>query len=79
LCNRPPQRVGVHVVDEAPPPVDLHDRDPLAVRGLQLGVAVDRDLAQLEAELLARSRDDAVGRSAEVAARRSEEDDLGYG
>src|SRR5436305_4682590 len=79
LCNRPPQRVGVHVVDEAPPPVDLHDRDPLAVRRLQLGVAVDRDLAQLEAELLARSRDDAVGRSAEVAARRSEEDDLGYG
>ena len=79
LCNRPAQRVGVHVVDEAPPPVDLHDRDPLAVRRLELGVAVDRDLPQLEAELVVRSGDDAPGSRAEVAARRGEEDDLGYG
>jgi hypothetical protein len=69
----------VHVVDEAPPPVDLDDRDPLAVLRLQLGVAVDRDLAQLEAELVVRGRDDTPGRRAEVAARRGVEDDLGYG
>jgi hypothetical protein len=69
----------VHVVDETAAPVDLHDRDPLAVGGLELGVAVDRDLLQLEAELVARRRDDAPGRRAEVAARRGEEDDLGYG
>ena len=79
LCNRPAERIRVHVVDEAPPPVDLHDRDPLAVGGLELGVAVDRDLPQLEAELLVRSRHDAPCRLAEVAARRGEEDDFGYG
>src|SRR3954452_17447447 len=79
LSTRPPQRVRVHVVDETTPPVDLHDRDPLAVRRLQLGVAVDRDLAQLEAELVLPSRHDAPRRLAEVAARRGEEDDCGYG
>jgi len=79
LCNRPPQRVGVHVVDEPPPAVDLHNRDPLAVRGLEPGIAVDRDLAQLEAELVPRSRNDPAGSSAEVAARRGEEDDFDYG
>jgi hypothetical protein len=79
LCNRPPQGVGVHVVDEAAAPVDLHDRDPLAVLRLELGIAVDPNLAQLEAELVVRSGDDALGRLAEMAARRGEEDDLGYG
>jgi hypothetical protein len=69
----------VHVVDEAAPAVDLHHRDPLAVGGLELGIAVDRDLPQLEAELVVRSRDDAPRRRAEVAARRREEDDFGYG
>ena len=67
------------VIDEAAPAVDLHDRDPLPVRRLELGIAVDRDLPQLEAELVARRGDDAAGRLAEMAARRSEEDDVGYG
>ena len=67
------------MVREAPPPVDLHDRDPLAIRSLELGIAVDRDLAQLEAELVARRGDDAPGRLAEMAARRGIEDDFGYG
>jgi hypothetical protein len=79
LCNRPPQGVRVHVVDETAPPVDLDDRDPFAVRGLELRVAVDEDLLQLEAELVTRSRDDAPRGRAEMAARRGEEDDLGYG
>jgi hypothetical protein len=79
LCNRFPERVGVHVIDETAPAVDLDDRDPLAVPGLELGIAVDRHLPQLEAELVARSRDDAPRRLAEVAARRGEEDDLSYG
>jgi len=69
----------VHVVDEAAPTVDLHHRDGLAVCGLELGIAVDRDLAELEPELVPCSRDDAPGRLTEVAARRGEEDDLGYG
>ena len=67
------------VIDEAAPAVDLHDRDPLPVRRLELGIAVDRDLPQLEAELVARRGDDAAGRLAEVAARRREENDFGYG
>jgi hypothetical protein len=69
----------MHVVDEAPPAVDLHDRDPLTVGRLQLGIAVDRHLPQLEAELVARRGDDAPSRRAQVAARRGIEDDLGYG
>ena len=79
MCNRPPQRVGVHVVDEAPAAVDLHHWDPLAVRRLELGIAVDRHLPQLEAELVVCRGDDAPSRLAEVAARRSEENDLAYG
>ena len=67
------------MVDEAPVALDLDDRDPLAVRGLELGVAVDLDLAQLEAELVACSRHDTPGCRAEVAARRGEEGDFGYG
>jgi hypothetical protein len=67
------------VVDETAPPVDLDDRDPLAVLRLELRIAVDRDLAQLEAELVACGRDDAVSRRAEVAARRRVQDDVGYG
>jgi len=49
------------------------------MRCLELGIAVDRDLPQLEAELVARCGDDAPRRRAKVAARRGEEDDLGYG
>jgi hypothetical protein len=79
LCNRPAQRIRVDVVDEAAPAVDLHDRDPLAVRRLELGIAVDRDLPKLEAELVLHLGDDAPGRLAEVAAGRGEEADFGYG
>ena len=79
MCNRLTQRVGVYVVDEAPPAVDLHDRDPLAVGGLQLGIAVDRHLPQFEADLVPGRRDDAPSRLAQVAAGRGVEDDLGYG
>ncbi len=53
MCNRPAERVGLHVVGEAPPAVDLDDRQPLPVFGLEGGVAGDVDLAQVEAELLA--------------------------
>ena len=42
-------------------------------------VAVDRNLPQLEAELVLRFRHDASRRLAEVAARRGEEDHFGYG
>ena len=67
------------VVYEAALAVDLHDRNPLTVDGFERGIAVDRNLAQVEPELVVRSADDAPGRLAEVAARRCVEDDLGYG
>jgi len=67
----------MHVVDEAPLARDLDDRDPLAVFRLELWTAVDRDLAQLKAELVARRVDDAAGCLAQVAARRGVERNLG--
>jgi hypothetical protein len=79
LCNRTPERVGVDVVDETPPAVDLDDRDPLPVGRLELGIAVDGDFPQLEAQVVVRSADDAPRRRAEVAAGRRVEDDLRYG
>ena len=67
------------MVDETPPPVDLHDRDPFAVGGLERGIAVDRDFAQLEPQLVMCGRNDPPGSCAEVAARRGVKDDVGYG
>ncbi|HET9115652.1 MAG TPA: hypothetical protein VFN33_06120 [Gaiellaceae bacterium] len=67
------------MVDETPPAVDLDDRDPLPVRRLELGIAVDRDLAQVESELVPSRSDDTPGRLAEMATRRRVEDDVGYG
>src|SRR5207248_1204024 len=54
LCSADPsaERVLVHVVHEDALAVDLDDGDQLAVARLQLGRAVDRDLLQLELELL---------------------------
>jgi len=79
LCNRTAEGIRVHVVRETRPPVDLDDRDPLAVLRLETGIPVDRDLLQLEAELVPCRGDDAPGRLAEMAARRGIEDDFGYG
>jgi hypothetical protein len=79
LCNCAPERVRVDVVHEPAPAVDLDDRDPLPVRRLELGIAVDRNLRQLEAELVARGGDDTAGSRAEVAASRGEENYLCYG
>jgi hypothetical protein len=66
------------VVDETPPAVDLDNRDPFPIFRLEPVVAVDGDLAQLEAELVARGADDTTSRLAEVAAGGRVEDDLGH-
>ena len=79
MCNRLPQGFRVDVVGEPAPSVDLDDRDPLPILGLELGVAVDRNLPQLEAEFVMRSTDNAACRLAQVAAGRGVEDDIGYG
>jgi hypothetical protein len=49
--------------------VDLDDRDQLAIPRLQLGIPVDRDLLQLETELVARSDDRLAGLLAQMAPR----------
>jgi hypothetical protein len=67
LCEPAAQGIRRHEVDKCLLPVDLDDRDQLAVARLQLGVAVDRDLLQLEAELLAQRRDGLPRALAEVA------------
>ena len=79
LCNRPPERVRLHVVREAAPAVDLDHRQPLPVFGLEGGIAGDVDLAQVEAELLTELGHQAAGLLAEMAARGVVDDDLGYG
>jgi hypothetical protein len=53
LCNRTPERIGLEVVGEPPPAIDLDDREPLPVAGLELRIARDVDLAELEVELVA--------------------------
>ncbi len=68
MCNRAAQRVGMHVVDEAPPPVDLDDRDPLAVLRLEPGspsIATSRNSKPSSSRA---AHDDAPGRLAQMAA-----------
>jgi len=67
--------LGIDVVDEGALAVDLDHRQPLAVAGLELGVAADVDLAELEAEVVACLGDDRAGPLAEVTALRVVDDD----
>ena len=53
LCEPAPERFGVHVVREDPLAVDLDDGQPLAVARLELGIAGDVDLLELEVLLAA--------------------------
>jgi hypothetical protein len=79
LCNRSPEGVGLDVVRETAPAVDLHDREPLAVLGLERIVAGDVNLPQVEAELLLQLGHDAAGALAQVAPRGVIQDDRSYG
>ena len=52
MCDQfAPERVLRHVVDEGLRAVDLHDGKQLAVALLELGIAGDVHLAQVESEL----------------------------
>ena len=79
MCELASQRVGWNEVHERLRSVDLHDRDQLAVACLELRVSVDRDLLQLEPELVARSQNRLASPLAEMAPRGGVEGDLGYG
>ena len=76
MCNRAAQCVDLHVVREAAPAVDLDDRQPLAIRGLELGLAGDVDLVQVEAELGSERTHLGERTLAEVAPLRVIDDDL---
>ena len=68
------------MIDEGALPVDLDDGQPLAVAPLELGVAGDVHLVELERHLVARCGHDAARPLAQVAAGRVVEDDpAGYG
>jgi hypothetical protein len=64
------------VVDERAPAVDLDHRQPFAVDLLELGIAADVDLRQLEGEVAVSVRDDPARPVAEVAALRVVEADV---
>jgi len=71
LCEPAAQGIRLHEVDECLLAVDLDDRKQLAVPGLEVGVAVDQHLLELEAELVTKRRDGLPRTLAEVAAGRA--------
>jgi hypothetical protein len=79
LCEPAPHCIRWHEVDECLLAVDLDDREQLAVPSLELGVAVDQDLLELEAELVPERRNGLARTLAEVAPARAVEPDQDYG
>jgi hypothetical protein len=79
LCEPAPHCIGWHEVDERLLAVDLDDREELAIPSLELGVAVDQDLLELEAELVLERRDGLARTLTEVTPLRAVEPDEGYG
>ena len=77
MCNRLPERLRLHEVREPAAPVDLDDRDPLPVFGLESGVAADVHLPQLEPELGLESAHLCERALAQVALLSVVDDDLG--
>src|SRR5437588_7185900 len=78
LCSRElaPERVRLDVIGADALAVDLDDGDQLAVARLELSVALDRDLDQLEPELVAELGELDLRPLAEVAALGLVEDHL---
>jgi hypothetical protein len=68
----------VYVIREPAPAVDLDHRDPLPVGGLELGVAVDLDLAEVVAELGLERPRVGQGRLAQMATAGVVDDDLDH-
>jgi hypothetical protein len=76
LCNRAAERVDLEVVGKTAAAVDLDDREPLAVLGLEDLVAADVDLPQVEAELCLQLPQPGERGLAEVAPLRVVDDDV---
>lgn len=80
MCDElAPERVGLNVVGEGANAVDLHHREPLAIARLELGVAADVDLLELESQLLAQRGHLRPRPLAEMAPLRVEDPDERYG
>jgi hypothetical protein len=81
LCELALQRLGLHEVREGALTVDLDDGQEFPVALLEVGVAGDVDLDELERLLGTHGLEDAPCRHAEVAVGSVEEDDPrdGYG
>ena len=77
MCELPAERIRLDEVDELLLPVDLDDRDQLAVPSLELGNAADVDLFELESQLVAKLGDRRPRTLAEVAVLRVVETDYG--
>jgi hypothetical protein len=73
------ERRRVDVVDKGALAVDLDDRQPFTVARLELRVAADVDLFQLERHFRADAFDDRARQLAEMTALRVEKRDSGYG
>jgi hypothetical protein len=76
LCEPPAKGFDVDEVREDLLAVDLDDGNQLAVAALELRVAGDVDLLELESELVAQGVERLAGALAQVAARRPVEDNL---
>ena len=79
MCDLPAERLRLDEVRERPLAIDLHDWKPLAVAGLELRVAADVHLLQLEPKLVPRRVDDPARGGAEVTPLGVVEGDVGYG
>jgi hypothetical protein len=78
-CEPAPERLGLNVIGADTLPVDLDNGNQLAVARLELGVAVDDDLEELEPELVAELRQLGARQLAEVAALGLVENNVCYG
>jgi hypothetical protein len=74
-CQLAPKRLRLHVVRADPLAVDLDHRDQLTVARLELSVAVDRNLDELEAKLLAQPSKLGLGPLAQMTPLRLVESD----
>jgi len=70
------ERGSVDVIDKGALPADLDHRQPLTVASLQLGVAADVHLLEVEAQLRPRLLERRTRPFAEVAAARRIENDV---
>ena len=67
MCELRAERIWLHEIDEGLFPVDLHHGKQLPVARLQVRIAVDRNLLELEAQLVAKRAHGRARPLAEVA------------